>query len=108
MKHTILIADDDDSIRFVLTKALQREDYRLLTARNGSEALSCLRTEHIDVILLDIFMPDVNGLELIEGIREINNSASIVVITAHGTTQIAIEAAKRRACGATGSWASSG
>ncbi len=97
MKHTILIADDDDSIRFVLTKALQREDYRLLTARNGSETLSCLRTEHIDVVLLDIFMPDVNGLELIEGIREINNTASIVVITAHGTTQIAIEAAKRRA-----------
>lgn len=97
MTHTILIADDDDSIRFVLEKALQKEGYRTFSARNGKEALELLGSEVIDTIFLDIFMPDVNGLELIEELQEINKTASIIVITAHGTTQTAIEAAKRHA-----------
>ena len=62
MKHSILIADDDDSIRFVLTKALEKKGHLVHTARNGSETLACLDVEPIDVILLDIFMPDANGL----------------------------------------------
>ena len=96
MNHSILIADDDESIRFVLTKALQKEGYRIFCARNGSEAVDLLRSKPIDVILLDIFMPDANGLDLIETIQEINSTVSIIIVTAHGTTQIAIEAAKRR------------
>ena len=97
MDHSILIADDDDSIRFVLKKALQKEGYRIFSARNGNETVDLLRSEPIDVILLDIFMPDANGLDLIETLQEINSTASIIIVTAHGTTQIAIEAAKRRA-----------
>ena len=97
MAHAILIADDDDSIRFVLEKALQKEGYRTFSARNGKETLDLLRSETIDTIFLDIFMPDVNGLDLIEELQEINKAASIVIITAHGTTQTAIEAAKRHA-----------
>ena len=97
MEHSILIADDDDSIRFVLTKALEKEGHLVHTARNGSETLACLDAEPVDVILLDIIMPDANGLELIESIKEINSTASIIVMTAHGTTETAIEAAKRRA-----------
>ena len=97
MEHSILIADDDDSIRFVLTKALEKAGYHVHTARNGSEALACLDAEPADVILLDIFMPDADGLELIEDIQEINSTASIIVMTAHGSTETAIKAAKRRA-----------
>ena len=97
MTHTILIADDDDSIRFVLEKALQKEGYRTFSARNGKETVDLLRSEAIDTIFLDIFMPDVNGLDLIEKLQDINGTASIIVITAHGTTQTAIEAAKRHA-----------
>ena len=97
MTHTILIADDDDSIRFVLEKALQKEGYHTFSARNGKETVDLLRSEAIDTIFLDIFMPDVNGLDLIEELQEINKAASIIIITAHGTTQTAIEAAKRHA-----------
>ena len=97
MTHTILIADDDDSIRFVLEKALQKEGYRTFSARNGKETVDLLRSEAIDTIFLDIFMPDINGLDLIEELQEINKAASIIIITAHGTTQTAIEAAKRHA-----------
>lgn len=96
MNYSILIADDDESIRFVLTKALQKEGYRIFCARNGSETVDLLRSEPIDVILLDIFMPDANGLDLIGTIQELNSTVSIIIVTAHGTTQIAIEAAKRR------------
>ncbi len=97
MTHAILIADDDDSIRFVLEKALQKEGYRTFSARNGKETVDLLRSEAIDTIFLDIFMPDVNGLDLIEELQEINKTALIIIITAHGTTQTAIEAAKRHA-----------
>ena len=97
MAHAILIADDDDSIRFVLEKALQKAGYRTFSARNGKEAVDLLRSETVDTIFLDIFMPDSNGLELIEELQEINKTASIIIITAHGTTQTAIEAAKRHA-----------
>ena len=97
MAHAILIADDDDSIRFVLEKALQKEGYRTFSARNGKETVNLLRSEAIDTIFLDIFMPDVNGLDLIEELQKINKTASIIIITAHGTTQTAIEAAKRHA-----------
>ncbi|MBI1923778.1 response regulator, partial [Candidatus Poribacteria bacterium] len=97
MDHSILIVDDDDSIRFVLTKALQKEGYHILNARNGKEAIDLLNSEPVDVILLDIFMPDANGLELIETLQEMNQTAPIIIITAHGNTQTAIEAAKRRA-----------
>lgn len=97
MTHTILIADDDDSIRFVLEKALQKEGYCTFSARNGEETVNLLRSEAVDTIFLDIFMPDVNGLDLIEELQAINKAASIIIITAHGTTQTAIEAAKRHA-----------
>ncbi len=97
MEHSILIADDEDSIRFVLTKALQKQGYRIHTARNGAETIDCLRAVPVDVILLDIFLGDTDGLALMKQIQEINEIASIIVITGHGTTQTAIEAAKRRA-----------
>ena len=97
MEHSILIADDDDSIRFTLTRLLEKTGYLVHAARNGSETLACLDAEPIDVVLLDIRMPDADGLELIEDIQEINSTASIIVMTAHGTTETAIKAAKRRA-----------
>ncbi|MCZ6676920.1 MAG: sigma-54 dependent transcriptional regulator [Candidatus Poribacteria bacterium] len=97
MRHSILIADDDDSIRFVLEKALQKEGHHTFSARNGKETIALLRSEPVDVIFLDIFLGDANGLELIETLQEINRTASIIVITGHGTTQTAIEAAKRHA-----------
>jgi two-component system, NtrC family, nitrogen regulation response regulator GlnG len=97
MNHSILIADDEDSIRFVLTKALQKEGYQIFAASNAAEVIDCLRAEAIDVILLDIFLGDVNGLELMEQLQQINETAAIIIITGHGTTQTAIEAAKRRA-----------
>ena len=99
MSNLVLIADDDDSLRQILAATLERAGYKTVKARNGAEALARAKTEDIDVILLDIWLGDTNGLELIEDIQQHNSAASIIIITAHGTTQTAIDAAKRRAYG---------
>ena len=99
MSNVVLIADDDDSLRHILAATLEKAGYETLRARNGAETLASVKRADIDVILLDIWLGDVNGLELIEEIQKDNSTASIIVITAHGTTQTAIDAAKQRAYG---------
>ncbi len=99
MANVVLIADDDDSLRHILAATLEKAGYETLRARNGGETLASVKRADIDVILLDIWLGDVNGLELIEEIQKPNSTASIIVITAHGTTQTAIDAAKQRAYG---------
>lgn len=99
MSYSVLIADDDNSLRQVLSAALNKAGYETVKARNGKETLDCVQQNEFDVILLDIFLGDADGLELIESIQEINPAVAIIIITGHGTTQTAIEAAKRRAYG---------
>ena len=97
MSNSVLIADDDHSLRIVLSAALEKAGYHTVKAKNGKEAIARVQQAEFDVILLDIFLGDADGLELIVSIQELNPSAAIIVITGHGTTQTAIEAAKRRA-----------
>ena len=99
MPYSILIADDNDSYRRLLSDILEKAGYHTVKARNGAETLACVQNEDIDVILLDIFLGDADGLELMESIQQMNATASIIIITGHGTTQTAIEAAKRRPYG---------
>ncbi len=97
MSNVVLIADDDHSLRHILAATLERAGYDTVKARNGSETLEAVKRANVDVILLDIWLGDVNGLALIEEIQQHNSTASIIIITAHGTTQTAIDAAKQRA-----------
>ena len=99
MSNLVLIADDDDSLRHILAATLEKAGYETLKARNGAETLAHVKTTNVDVILLDIWLGDANGLELIEDIQKHNSTVSIIIITAHGTTQTAIDAAKQRAYG---------
>ncbi|RKU18808.1 two-component system response regulator [Candidatus Poribacteria bacterium] len=99
MSYSVLIADDDHSLRSVLSAALNKAGYHTVKAQNGKEAIECVQKDEFDVILLDIFLGDADGLELIETIQELNPAAAIIVITGHGTTQTAIDAAKQRAYG---------
>ena len=99
MSNLVLIADDDDSFRHILAATLEKTGYNTLKARDGAETLVCVKETNVDVILLDIWLGDANGLELIEDIQQYNSTASIIIITAHGTTQTAIDAAKQRAYG---------
>lgn len=97
MPYSVLIADDDNSLRSILNAVLNKAGYDTIQAKNGKELIDCVQKNEFDVILLDIFLGDADGLELIDTIQKLNPSAAIIIVTGHGTTQTAIEAAKRQA-----------
>jgi CheY-like chemotaxis protein len=64
-KRSVLIVDDDPGIRLLLIAFLRRRGFRLLEARNGREALAEMRTDHIDLVVMDLMMPEVSGWEVL-------------------------------------------
>lgn len=87
----ILIIDDEDSIRQLCSAVLKSENYAVRSASNGIEALKMVGAEPFDLILTDIKMPGMSGLQFIISVREIDTEIPIVVITGHGTVETAIE-----------------
>ena len=84
MNYTILIADDEPEIRTLLRLYLENENYQIIEAENGKQALELLKKEHVDLCLLDIMMPGMNGLEMCKKIRETNN-IPIIMLSAKST-----------------------
>lgn len=82
MKKRILVCDDEEPIRLLLNESLQ-DTYEVVEASNGRDALRLATKEHFDLIIMDIKMPSVHGLEAIERIRERNNSIPIIIISAY-------------------------
>lgn len=66
----MLVVDDDEAIRFMVTKVLQREDFDVTVARDGQEAIEALQAAHFDGILLDLMMPRVDGFGVMQFLRE--------------------------------------
>ncbi|MEF9476305.1 MAG: sigma-54 dependent transcriptional regulator [Candidatus Mariimomonas ferrooxydans] len=92
MKRAILIADDDKNTREAVAKALSA-DYITYTAANGQEALALLdKNEDIDIILTDMMMPKISGIELLEKIRSTNNDVIVIFITGYSSIESAVEA----------------
>jgi len=94
---TVLVADDEDSIRWVLATALGEVGYDVVQAERGEAALERLRAGGIDVALVDIKMPDLDGLTLLTRLREGEVKTPVIIITAQNTMNNAIEAMKRGA-----------
>jgi two-component system response regulator AtoC len=92
MSATVLIVDDEENIRRVLSMALQKEGYHTLTASGGHQALKLLDEARCDVMLSDVVMPDMNGLELLRRVREKHPELLVVMMTAYGTIPAAVEA----------------
>ncbi len=88
----LLIVDDDDTFRKVLSNELSRRGYAVITAANGREAIERACRTQLDVILLDLRLPDLGGIEIIERLRAREVSAGIVVLTGHGTVDTAVQA----------------
>ena len=78
----ILVVDDDKNTRRLLTAVLEAENYSVSTAENGEEALAVLDETHVDLIVLDIMMPKMDGYELTTLLRETNNDLPILMLTA--------------------------
>ncbi|MBI4589460.1 MAG: sigma-54-dependent Fis family transcriptional regulator [Candidatus Rokubacteria bacterium] len=93
----ILIADDEDGLRWVLEKGLKQAGYRVVAVKDGKSALQEAEAEPFDLIFLDVRMPSVDGLTLLGKIREARPDAQVVIMTAHGTMETAIQAMQRGA-----------
>ncbi len=93
----VLIADDEESIRLVLSTALTQAGHDVQVAKNGSEALTALGSRDFDVAILDVRMPDMSGLDVLARVREGDNPVIVIVVTAQNTMANAIEAMKRGA-----------
>ncbi|PLX32034.1 MAG: Fis family transcriptional regulator [Ignavibacteria bacterium] len=91
---TMMVVDDEQSVRQSLEAWFQDDGYTVLTAENAAEALKRLQSAQIDIILLDIKMPGMDGLALQDRIREFNKDVIIIIITAFGTVDTAVRALK--------------
>ena len=94
---TILVADDDPDIRDILKDTLNSLGARVVTAANGQECLDRAETDAPDLILLDIEMPIKNGLEVLKELRQSGSEMSVIMITAYGTIERAVQAMKQGA-----------
>ncbi|OAQ20276.1 sigma-54-dependent transcriptional regulator [Thermosulfurimonas dismutans] len=93
-KARILIVDDDPGIRDACFQVLSREGYEIELAGTAEEARKLISDFEFDVVLLDLKLPGVEGLELLKEIREEDPQAQVIVITAYGTVQVAVSAMK--------------
>src|SRR2546425_4409348 len=98
MTASILVVDDEKAIQEILAFTLTAEGYMVATATGGEEALSRVEQQDFDVILTDIVMPGVDGLEVLERSRLLNPRASVIVMTAYAALETAISALRGGAC----------
>jgi DNA-binding NtrC family response regulator len=91
------LVDDQDTIRFFLEKTLKQEGYEAVTARTGAEAVAKAREVVPDLVLLDLKLPDMDGLEVLRRIKEIFPEIGVVMITAFGDVETAVTAMKNGA-----------
>jgi len=91
-KHRLLIVDDEGDLRNLLSRVLTSEGYEITTASNGAEAIAILQKEAFDVALLDILMPEENGMTVLKHIKEHHPGMKSIMITAYSNLHTAIEA----------------
>lgn len=92
MPNNILVVDDERDVCDFFQDTLPEEGYRVLTALNGKDALALVRKERPDMVLLDIKMPGLDGIEVLERIKKIDESIAVVMITGYGDLKTAREA----------------
>jgi len=95
--ETILIVDDEKNYLVVLEALLGPEGYETVTADNAKEALRLIRESDLDLVITDMKMPKMSGLELLEASKEIKPDLPVIIMTAYGTIEMAVEAMKKQA-----------
>src|SRR5215475_752727 len=92
--HNVLIVDDEVAIRQSLQGVLEDEGYRTAVVASGEACLEEVRHASYDVVLLDIWLPGMDGLEVLPKIREAENAPEVLIISGHGTIETAVRATK--------------
>lgn len=90
--NTILIADDEPNIRRVFEAMFVSEGYNVLTAENGKRAIDLASTNHIDILISDLIMPDITGVEVLQKVKQLHPQCAAIIVTAYGTIKSAVEA----------------
>ncbi|UCE62867.1 MAG: sigma-54-dependent Fis family transcriptional regulator [Nitrospirota bacterium] len=90
----ILLVEDEEDVREVLRKQLQNEGYEVIGAKTGSEALALAKQSSFDVLLADVMIPDLNGIELVQKVGQLESSPVTIVMTGYGTIEMAVKAIK--------------
>jgi len=96
-RHHVLIVDDETNVRRVLGTLLEQAGYQTTRAGGGREALDLVRSQDPDLVLTDLKMPDIDGMQLLEQLKAQFPEIPVVMLTAHGTVEKAVEAMKRGA-----------
>lgn len=91
---TILLVDDKSSMRKVLRQTLESDQNTIIEAEDGEKALEVIKTKHVDLIISDIKMPKLDGMALLRMIKELDTEIVIIIMTAYGTIETAVEAMK--------------
>ena len=94
---TVLVVDDDAANRVTMERILAREGYQVVHAESGREAMQLLRSEGADLVLTDLKMPGMSGIDLLKAARKVDPDLEVVVMTAYGTVETAVEAMKEGA-----------
>ncbi|MFQ5912016.1 MAG: sigma-54-dependent transcriptional regulator [Nitrospinota bacterium] len=93
----VLVVDDEERVRRLLTRLLQEEGYHVRAAASGEEALAEMEGDSYDLVLTDLTMPGMSGMELLEEIKEKSPEVGVIIITAFGTVESAVQAMHRGA-----------
>jgi len=93
----ILIIDDEKSIRYTLREILEYEKYTVDEAKDGEEGLELITNNHYDLVLCDIKMPKLDGMELLDKVTALEKEVTIIMISAHGNIETAVDATKKGA-----------
>jgi len=91
-KATVLVVDDEELYRRALERILKRVGYEVVTARDASEAMGVVSSQPIDLVLSDVKMPGINGLELVRQVHEFNADLPCIVITGYGSPESSVDA----------------
>jgi two-component system, NtrC family, response regulator len=97
MKDSVLIIDDEPELRNLLVKLLNLEGYKVQSAEDGKSGLALVHKDDFFVVVTDVRLPDINGIELIHSIKQINPFTEVIVLTAYGTIEDGVKAIKEGA-----------
>jgi len=90
-EFTVLLVDDEVEFLDVLVKRLRKRKLSLLSASNGEEALRLVRDHPVDVAVLDVKMPGMDGISVLKEIKKINPSIEVIMLTGHANVEVALE-----------------
>ncbi|MDZ7767529.1 MAG: response regulator [Melioribacteraceae bacterium] len=93
----LVVVDDEKTKRITMTDALRNEGYNVESFSSSILALKYIEENHVDMVITDIRMPDVDGFEVLEKVKALKNNTAVIMITAFGTIESAVEAMKKGA-----------